>query len=143
MDQHRLLAVENKFAAGTNATGGRFSISFPVLGFTPHGYYIRQVSYDGSDNIQGPLLLSCDQLGGPIAVFNSATSQAGPTNGGAPQVCNPASHITNNSGTQLDGQLVEFTVSQNKVGSTLLSGSLTILIEAYRYKPSKEDRKGL
>jgi len=139
--QHRLIAIENKFTAGSNATGGRFTTTIPGLGFVPDGYYIRHIAYDGADNLSGALLISCVQLMGPIGFFLSANSQGAAVNGGQPQNNTPGTQISNSQGLDIGGQMVEFTVTQGGVGQTLLSGRLSIMIEAYRRKPNKDERK--
>lgn len=139
--QHKLIAIENKFTSGTFALGGRFTTTIPALGFVPDGYYVRSVSYDGADNLAGGFLVSCSQLGGPVCFFLSATSQGAATNGGVPGLSTPGIQISNSSSVDIGGQLVEFIVTQGGVGQTLLSGRLSIMLEAYRRKPTKEEMK--
>ena len=140
--QHRLIAIENKFTAGTNATGGKFTQTISGLGFIPDIYVVRSIAYDGADNIAGPLLISCAQFGGPIGTFISKSSQGDPsTNNASPEISTPGSTITNIAGVDISGQLLEFSVTQRGIGQSLLSGSLMIVIECIKRRLVDEKKR--
>jgi hypothetical protein len=123
--QTYVVAIENKFVTGTQATGGQFSFTWPNLPFIPDEWIVRSMVYD---DVVGPgtILLQCADLGGVILNFG-----AGPDTlvwPACPQIV-----IKNYNRLNLGSRQSTFICTHAGAAVTTLNGALSIILELRKY----------
>ena len=134
--QHAVLVIENTFTAGTAQTGGQFNFQIPALPWNPNKVIVRQVSYDGTNAVANPVLLSSAMFGGPICSFTVSNS----ANNTVSNFC-PNTEITILTGRHIEGSAT-FTCTQNGQPVTQLNGNLMLILELIKFPVmSREEMK--